>query len=40
VLLPSVVLLALGAIPALRTPAPEFGGARFVDVFAPALPWS
>lgn len=37
VLLPSVVLLALGAIPALRAPAPAFGGARFVDVFAPAM---
>jgi ABC-2 type transport system permease protein len=37
VLLPAVVLLVLGAIPALRTPAPPFGGARFVDVFAPAM---
>ncbi|HXV94525.1 MAG TPA: ABC transporter permease [Pseudonocardia sp.] len=36
-LLPTAVLLALGAIPALRTPDPTFGGERFVDVFAPSL---
>lgn len=36
-LLPTAVLAALGAVPALRTPDPLFGGGRFLDVFAPAL---
>jgi ABC-2 type transport system permease protein len=35
VLFPTVLLLALGAIPALREPSPEFGNARFVDLWAP-----
>lgn len=34
---PIVILLALGAIPALRTPDETFGGVRFIDVYAPAL---
>lgn len=37
VLLPTAVLLVIGAIPKLRTPEAVFGGARFVDVFAPVL---
>lgn len=36
VVFPTALLLALGAIPALREPAPEFGGLRFVDTFAPS----
>lgn len=35
VLFPAVILLGLGAIPALREPAPDFDGARFVDFWAP-----
>lgn len=35
VLFPAVILLGLGAIPALREPAPDFDGARFVDSWAP-----
>ncbi len=35
VLFPTVLLLMLGAIPALREPSPEFGNARFVDLWAP-----
>ncbi len=35
VLLPTAILLGLGAIPALRAPAPDFDGARFVDLWAP-----
>jgi ABC-2 type transport system permease protein len=37
VLLPTVVLAGLGAIPALREPAAVFGGLRFTDYFAPSL---
>jgi ABC-2 type transport system permease protein len=37
VALPTVILVILGAIPALRTPDDLFGGQRFVDVFAPSL---
>lgn len=35
-LLPTAVMLALGAIPALRQAAEEFGGQRFVDAWAPS----
>ena len=35
-LFPAVLLLALGALPVLRQPDPEFGGQRFVEVFAPS----
>jgi ABC-2 type transport system permease protein len=35
VLFPTVLLLVLGAVPALREPSPEFGNARFVDLWAP-----
>lgn len=35
-LFPAALLLALGAIPILREPAPEFDGQRFVAVFAPS----
>lgn len=34
-LFPTAILLALGAIPALREPSPEFDGARFIDLWAP-----
>jgi ABC-2 type transport system permease protein len=37
VALPTVILLVLGAIPALRVPEEEFGGFSFVDLFAPSL---
>jgi ABC-2 type transport system permease protein len=37
VLFPSILLLVLGAIPALRTPDPNFGGLRFVDGYAGTL---
>lgn len=36
-LLPTGILLVLGAIPGLREPAEPFGGERFIDVFAPSL---
>jgi ABC-2 type transport system permease protein len=35
VLFPAAILLALGAIPALREPSEEFDGARFVEFWAP-----
>lgn len=35
ILLPTVLLLGLGALPVLREPSPEFGGQRFVDTWAP-----
>lgn len=37
ILLPTAILVALGAIPALREPSEMFGGQRFVDYFAPSL---
>ncbi|ANZ39157.1 ABC transporter [Lentzea guizhouensis] len=37
VLFPAVLLLVLGAVPALRTPAPEFGGLRFIDAYMSSL---
>lgn len=37
VVLPSVVLAGLGAVPALHQPDPMFGGVRFTDYFAPSL---
>ena len=36
VLFPTALLLGLGSIPALRVPADEFGGAPFVEAWAPA----
>jgi ABC-2 type transport system permease protein len=36
-LLPVALLLGLGAVPALREPSEAFGGARFIDIFAPSL---
>jgi ABC-2 type transport system permease protein len=36
-LLPSIILVALGAIAAVREPSPAFGGHRFIDVFVPSL---
>ena len=35
VLFPTVILLALGAVPVLREPSEDFGGARFVEMWAP-----
>ncbi|KAA2254511.1 ABC transporter permease [Solihabitans fulvus] len=37
VLFPTVLLLALGAVPALRHHDAVFGGQRFIDVFCPSL---
>ncbi|MFD9736807.1 ABC transporter permease [Umezawaea sp. NPDC059074] len=37
VLFPTILLLVLGAIPALRTPDPKFGGLRFIDGYAGTL---
>lgn len=37
ILLPSLILAALGAVPALREPADVFGGLRFTEYFAPSL---
>ncbi|MEV4759130.1 ABC transporter permease [Micromonospora sp. NPDC049559] len=37
VVLPTVIMVVLGAVPALRRPDDVFGGQRFVDVFAPSL---
>ncbi|XVV06750.1 ABC transporter permease [Actinosynnema sp. CA-248983] len=37
VLFPTVLILVLGAIPALRTPDPTFGGLRFVDGYVSTL---
>jgi ABC-2 type transport system permease protein len=37
VLFPTILLLVLGAIPALRTPDPNFGDLRFVDAFMSSL---
>jgi len=36
VLFPTAILLGLGAAPALREPSPEFGGARFIELWAPS----
>lgn len=36
-LLPTVLLLGLGAVPALREPSPAFGGQTFLTVFTPSL---
>jgi ABC-2 type transport system permease protein len=35
VLFPTVILLVLGAVPALREPSEDFDGARFVEFWAP-----
>ncbi|MFI9008233.1 ABC transporter permease [Actinosynnema sp. NPDC053489] len=37
VLFPTALLLVLGAIPALRTPDPVFGGLRFIDAYVSTL---
>ncbi|SER92225.1 ABC-2 type transport system permease protein [Lentzea xinjiangensis] len=37
VLFPTLLLLVLGAVPALRTPAEEFGGLRFIDSYLSSL---
>jgi ABC-2 type transport system permease protein len=37
VVFPCLLLLGLGAIPGLRTPAPEFGGVRFIDSYMSSL---
>ncbi|QFZ21954.1 ABC transporter permease [Saccharothrix syringae] len=37
VFFPTLLLLVLGAIPALRTPDPKFGDLRFVDHYMPTL---
>lgn len=36
-LFPTILLLVLGAIPALRTPDSDFGGVRFIDTYLSAL---
>jgi ABC-2 type transport system permease protein len=36
-LLPTVLLVGLGAVPALREPVNKFGGQSFLTVFAPSL---
>jgi ABC-2 type transport system permease protein len=36
-LLPTALLVGLGAVPALRRPDETFGGGRFIDIFAPSL---
>jgi len=35
VLFPTVILLVLGAIPALREPSPDLGNVRFIELWAP-----
>jgi ABC-2 type transport system permease protein len=37
IVLPTVILLVLGAIPATRRPDDQFGGQTFLDVFCPSL---
>jgi ABC-2 type transport system permease protein len=37
ILFPTVLLLVLGAIPALRTPDPNFGDLRFIDSYVSTL---
>ncbi|ONI90694.1 ABC transporter [Saccharothrix sp. ALI-22-I] len=37
VLFPTILLLVLGAIPALRTPDPTFGNLRFIDAYVSTL---
>jgi ABC-2 type transport system permease protein len=37
VLMPTAILVGLGAVPALREPSEQFGGLRFVDYFASPL---
>jgi ABC-2 type transport system permease protein len=34
---PALLLLGLGAVPALRTPSPEFGGLRFIDSYLSSI---
>lgn len=35
ILFPAAIMLGLGALPALREPSEEYGGARFVELWAP-----
>jgi ABC-2 type transport system permease protein len=35
-LLPTVILIGIGAVPMLREPAEDMGGQRFIDYFAPS----
>ncbi|WP_238413128.1 ABC transporter permease [Saccharothrix deserti] len=37
ILFPTILLLVLGAIPALRTPDPQFGNLRFIDAYVSTL---
>ncbi|GAA0209566.1 ABC transporter permease [Saccharothrix mutabilis subsp. mutabilis] len=37
ILFPTVLILVLGAVPALRTPDPAFGNQRFVDAYVSTL---
>ncbi|MFD9705905.1 ABC transporter permease [Lentzea sp. NPDC059081] len=37
VVFPSLLLLGLGAVPALREPLPDFGGIRFIDSYLSSL---
>ncbi|RSM34755.1 ABC transporter permease [Amycolatopsis balhimycina DSM 5908] len=37
ILLPSVLLLAIGAIPGMSEPSPAAGGYRFIDAWVPSL---
>ncbi|MEU4805844.1 ABC transporter permease [Actinosynnema sp. NPDC023587] len=37
VFFPTALLLVLGALPALRTPDPNFGGLRFIDAYVSTL---
>lgn len=34
---PTLLLIILGLVPALSEPAPQFGGIRFIDYFAPSI---
>ncbi|WP_431728048.1 ABC transporter permease [Verrucosispora sp. TAA-831] len=36
VLFPTAILLGLGLVPAMRAPSEEFGGVRFVELWAPS----
>lgn len=35
--LPTLLLVVLGSIPAMREPSQEFGGQRFIDFYAPSV---
>jgi ABC-2 type transport system permease protein len=34
---PPLLLIVLGAVPSFREPSPEFGGLRFIDLYAPVV---